>query len=147
MAKIIRKNLETHHLDVPGTVYFDPNLDHLSDFYLAEPDKRYYFIFLGDDDQVIGGAGLAEVSFFEDCAELQKLYLAKDTQGSRFGYEMVHLVEEKAKSLGYKQIYLETHSNLEAAMHIYHKLGYHEIPRPKEVVHGGMDHFFIKQLS
>ena len=30
IADIIRKSLEKFHLDIPGTVYFDPQLDHLS---------------------------------------------------------------------------------------------------------------------
>ena len=33
LAKIIRTNLEKLHLNVAGTVYFDPELDHLSTFY------------------------------------------------------------------------------------------------------------------
>ena len=33
VAKLIRKNLEKHKLDIPGTVYFDKGLDHLSDYY------------------------------------------------------------------------------------------------------------------
>ena len=33
IAAIIRTNLEKFHLDIPGTVYFDPELDHLSSFY------------------------------------------------------------------------------------------------------------------
>ena len=30
IAAIIRANLERYHLDIPGTAYFDPELDHLS---------------------------------------------------------------------------------------------------------------------
>ncbi len=146
LAKIIRDNLEYYHLDVPGTAYFDPHLDHLSDFYLAEPAKRHYFIITDERGEVIGGIGLAEVDFLKKGAELQKLYLARNVQGAGMGYEMIRLMEDKAKALGYQQIYLETHSNLAAAIHMYRKCGYHEIPKPNEVVHSGMDHFFLKSL-
>ena len=30
LSRIIRSNLEQFHLDIPGTAYFDPELDHLS---------------------------------------------------------------------------------------------------------------------
>ena len=49
LAGIIRTNLKAHGLDIPGTVYFDDNLDHLSDFYLEDKSERYYLIALKDD--------------------------------------------------------------------------------------------------
>ncbi|MCY3066316.1 hypothetical protein [Aerococcus mictus] len=33
LAKIIRHSLESVGLDQPGTAYYDPELDHLSQFY------------------------------------------------------------------------------------------------------------------
>ncbi|SDB50051.1 GNAT family N-acetyltransferase [Butyrivibrio sp. INlla16] len=145
IAGIIRDNLKQYNLDVPGTVYFDKNLDHISDFYLADSEKRYYFIAI-EGEKVCGGIGLAEVDFFEDCAELQKLYLSDEAKGQGFGYELIAMIEDKARQLGYKRMYLETHTNLEAAIHIYEKAGYRQIPRPEAVVHGGMDRFYIKDL-
>ena len=72
VAEIARYNLKKFHLDLPGTVYFDPELDHLSAFYSEKPDKRRYFVALDKDGQVIGGAGFAEFEGLDDCAELQK---------------------------------------------------------------------------
>ena len=37
IAGIVRANLEKFHLDIPGTVYFDPELDRLSEFYNSSP--------------------------------------------------------------------------------------------------------------
>ena len=37
IAGIIRRNLEHYHLDIPGTAYFDKELDSLSRFYNAMP--------------------------------------------------------------------------------------------------------------
>ena len=146
LAKIIRDNLKAHGLDLPGTVYFDDNLDHLSDFYLDENHKRFYYVLLDDDDNVIGGIGLAEFEFFEDCAELQKLYLADEVKGSGIGYKMVELIENKAREYGYKRLYLETHTNLAAAIHIYEKCGFKLIEKPASVVHATMNRFYIKNL-
>lgn len=145
IAEIVRMNLKAHDLDLPGTVYFDDNLNHLSEFYCEEGKRRFYYIVTDDEDRVIGGVGLAEFLYFENCAELQKLYLTDAAKGSGMGYEMVRLVERKAKELGYDNIYLETHTNLAAAIHIYEKLGYREIEKPAGVVHATMNKFYMKE--
>lgn len=145
LANIIRDNLKANKLDIPGTVYFDENLNNLSDFYLASP-QRAYFIALDDNDNIIGGIGLAELGFMDDTAELQKLYLTDAAKGQGLSYELIELVEETALNKGYKRIYLETHTNLKAAIHLYEKCGYKLIEKPKEVVHSSMNRFYLKEL-
>ena len=145
LANIIRDNLKANKLDMPGTVYFDENLNNLSDFYLASP-QRAYFIALDDNDNIIGGIGLAELGFMDDTAELQKLYLTDAAKGQRLSYELIELVEETALNKGYKRIYLETHTNLKTAIHLYEKCGYKLIEKPKEVVHSSMNRFYLKEL-
>ena len=146
LADIIKINLKAHGLDIPGTVYYDDNLNHLSDFYRKPGKKRFYYIFLNDNDEIIGGIGLAEFEPFADCAELQKLYLTDKAKGQGLGYQMIRLIEEKAGELGYRQIYLETHDNLPAAIHEYEKSGFREIEKPTAVVHATMNRFFLKDL-
>ncbi len=146
LAELIRNNLKKYKLDIPGTVYFDDNLNHLSDFYLAEPEKRHYFLMTDDDNKLVGGIGLAEVSFFDECCELQKLYLSDEVKGLGHSYTLMSLVDNKAKELGYKRIYLETHDNLAAAIHLYEKCGFLEIEKPEYVVHSTMNRFFMKDL-
>ena len=87
LADIIRNNLKANNLDIPGTVYFDENLNHLSDYYLASP-KRTYFIALDDADNIIGGIGLAELDFMDGTAELQKLYLTDAAKGQGFSINL-----------------------------------------------------------
>ena len=145
MAEIIRSNLRAVGLDIPGTAYYDDNLNHLSDFYLADKTRRYYCI-AEEDGKVIGGTGLAEIEYFEDCAELQKLYLTDVAKGKGLGYSLIEKIEYKARELGYKRIYLETHTDLKAAIHIYKKCGYKEIEKPSNVVHETMNLFLIKSI-
>ncbi len=145
LANIIRDNLKANKLDIPGTVYFDENLNNLSDFYLASP-QRAYFIALDNNDNIIGGIGLAELGFMDDTAELQKLYLTDAVKGQGLSYKLIELVEETALNKGYKRIYLETHTNLKAAIHLYEKCGYKLIEKPKEVVHSSMNRFYLKEL-
>lgn len=146
LASIIRYNLKKHGLDLPGTVYFDEGLDHLSTFYLGT-GKRNYFIALDEKGKVIGGAGFAEFSGFSDCAELQKLYLSEEAKGHGYGYELIDLVLSQAKKCGYKKIYLETHTNLAAAIHMYEKKGFRQIEQPANCVHATMNRFFLMDLE
>ncbi len=144
VAALIRDNLEQFGLDIPGTVYFDDGLDHLSDFYGSK--ERRYFVVEDKAGKVIGGIGFANFELMKETAELQKLYLLDSAKGYGQGYEMIRFIEDKMREAGYKQSYLETHDNLQAAIHIYEKCGYKEIERPKEVVHSTMNRFFLKVL-
>ena len=145
VARLIRDNLKKHKLDIPGTVYFDKCIDHLSDYY--GEDERSYFVIEDAQGNVIGGIGFAKLDFMEDTAELQKLYLDDSVKGAGLGYELISLVEDQMKEAGYKYSYLETHDNLQAAIHLYEKCGYAEIEKPDEVVHSAMNRFFRKRLS
>lgn len=146
IASIIRANLEKLHLNIPGTAYFDPELDHLSTYYNADSKKRAYFIALDETDQVMGGVGIAEFEYIPDCAEIQKLYLNAFAKGKGYGKELMQIAEAWAREAGYGQLYLETHSNLTAAMKLYEKLGFNQIEKPDAVLHGAMDHFYLKKL-
>ena len=146
VAEIVRANLKHFHLDIPGTAYFDPELEHLSAFCDAEPSKRRYFVALDDAGQVVGGAGIAEFEGIEDSAELQKLYLDDSAKGKGCGKELMRITEEWARSAGYKKLYLETHSRLTAAVELYEKLGFRRIEKPSQTNHGTMDLFYIKRL-
>lgn len=147
IADIIRKSLEKFHLDIPGTVYFDPQLDHLSSYYTSNSEKRAYFVVVDDIGKVLGGIGIDEFPGFERCAEIQKLYLTEEVQGKGLGKALMETAEKYAVQAGYERLYLETHTNLEAAIHLYEKLGFHKIQKPREVQHSTMNLFFVKELT
>lgn len=146
MAALVQANLKAHGLDIPGTAYFDPQLAHLSRFYAEKPAQRAYWVAADDAGTVLGGAGLAEFDGLEGCAEMQKLYLADAAKGHGLGTKLVRLVEDGARALGYRRLYLETHTNLVAACRMYEKLGFSVIDRPAGVQHGAMDRFYLKEL-
>ena len=146
IAEIVRQNLKAYHLEIPGTAYFDPELDCLSGYYCAQPDKRRYFVAELEDGTVIGGVGIAEFSGFAHCAELQKLYLVDEAKGKGFGKQLMQTAEQYAKAAGYRLLYLETHSNLETAIGLYEKLGFRQIEKPAAVLHSTMNRFYLKQL-
>ncbi len=146
VAGIIRRNLENLHLNIPGTAYFDPQLDHLSAYYNDGTKRRAYFVALDEAGQVAGGVGIAEFEGIPDCAEIQKLYLADSAKGKGYGRELMGIAEHWAGEAGYQRLYLETHSNFRDAMRLYEKLGFRQIGRPETVRHGTMDHFYLKEL-
>lgn len=147
IAKIIRHNLQKFHLDIPGTAYFDPELDHLSAYYDQNPEKRVYFVALNEENQVIGGVGVAEYTGFAHCGELQKLYLDDSVKGLGYGKELMQIAENWAREAGYEKLYLETHTNLAVAIKLYEKMGFAQIDRPDTAVHGTMNRFYRKELQ
>ncbi len=144
VAALIRNNLEKYGLDIPGTVYYDEGLDHLSECY-GKNDSRYY-VMEDADGRVIGGIGFAGFKPMKDTAELQKLYLDDSVKGSGLGYELISFIEAKMKEAGFRYSYLETHDILQPAIHIYEKSGYTEIEKPAQTGHGAMNRFFLKSI-
>lgn len=75
------------------------------------------------------------------------MYLDASAQGEGTGEALMKAAEDWAKEAGYQQLYLETHSNLHAAMKLYEKAGFQQIERPAAVCHGTMDYFFEEAVS
>ena len=145
LAEIVRYNLKNHGLDIPGTVYFDKETDNLYEAYTTD-EKKAYFVLADENDEAVGGIGFAEFTPIENCAELQKLYLADSAKGKGYGYTLIAFIEDEMRKGGFSVSYLETHTNLAAAQHLYKKCGYEEITRPESVMHGAMDTFLCKKL-
>ncbi|MFD1485418.1 GNAT family N-acetyltransferase [Lacticaseibacillus baoqingensis] len=144
VAALVRSCLQAAKLDQPGTAYFDPQLDHLSEFYAANPG-RAYFVLVDAANQVIGGCGIGE--YQGPVAELQKLYIAPSARGQGASHQLMQTCEDFAKQAGYTQVYLETHHNLGVAITLYAHSGYRQLPKPLHAgPHTTMDYFFIKDL-
>lgn len=146
IAQIIRTNLEKLHLDIPGTAYFDPELEHLRSYYNCNSSKRIYYVALDEAGQVIGGVGIAEFDGIENCAELQKLYLDDSVKGKGYGKKLLLIAEDWARSAGYQNLYLETHTNLSVALKLYEKLGFRQVEKPCSTPHSTMNCFYLKKL-
>lgn len=146
IAAIVRYNLKNHGLDIPGTAYFDPCLADLCAFYQGRECCGYY-ILTDEAGFVVGGIGFDKTTCVPNGAELQKMYLADSAKGKGLSYFLIGFIEDRMRQAGVKTAYLETHSNLKTAIHVYEKCGYQRIPRPAQVEHGTMDHFFAKNLD
>ena len=147
MAAIVRAALSAHGLALPGTAYFDPELDHLSAFYNADA-RRAYFVAVDDAGTAVGGCGIAEVSGSPGTAEMQKLYVAPEVRGNGLAHRLIAESERFARKAGYRRLYLETHHNLQAAVHLYQSLGWQELDGPLPgSVHSTMDIFMSTELD
>jgi putative acetyltransferase len=146
IAKIIRANLEKYSLNIKGTAYFDECLDNLFAYYNELPLERQYWVLLDDNDNVVGGAGFANLPYIDGCCELQKIYLIDEYKGQGYGLRLLELVIDNAKMVGYNKMYLETHDRLELALKLYLKYGFNEIEKPDFVVHSTMNKFLIKDI-
>ncbi|ERK57621.1 acetyltransferase, GNAT family [Gemella bergeri ATCC 700627] len=146
IAKIIKTSLEKEKLDIPGTAYFDPELNHLSRYYNINSYRRAYFIIMDDNNEILGGVGIAEFFGFKDCAEIQKLYLTSKSKGRGLGKHLMKVAEDYAKLVGYKRLYLETYSSLVPAIKLYELLGFKQIEKPEVILHSTMDYFFLKEI-
>lgn len=147
IAAIVRRALEAHGLDVPGTAYFDPELDHLSVFYAAEPGCAYFVAEDEQTGQVVGGAGYAHMTGTDGVAEVQKLYVDASARGRGIAKALMDAVESGARAAGYHAVYLETHHALAAAIGLYRARGYRELDGPLPgSPHTTMDYFFTKDL-
>ena len=60
--------------------------------------------------------------------ELAKLAVSPKVQGKGIGVLLCEAVVNKAKELGGKRIFIESNTRLKPAIHIYHKLGFRELP-------------------
>lgn len=145
IAEIVRHNLKEHNLDIPGTAYYDSCLDDLSSFYEGREGCGYY-VLTDENDRVVGGIGFDTINGVRKVAELQKMYLADSVKGNGLSYVLIHFIEDRMREFDIKTSYLETHSNLQTAIHVYENCGYVRIERPAEVGHSTMDHFYIKEL-
>ena len=144
VAQLIRASLEEFGLDKPGTVYFDPHLDHLADYY-QQQERAAYFV-LEDEGQLVGCGGFAPVS--DKIAELQKLYVTKNSRGKGYSSRLIKRIFQEARLAGYEQLYLETTTELATAVAVYQHYGFTSLQQPlsNDAGHPAMNIWMIKSL-
>ena len=134
IAAIIRNVLEESQLDVPGTAYFDPELDYMYDYYHKLVDSAYWVV--EDHGHLVGGVGIGLLS------ESLELPIKGHSELLTEKGEIV------AAERGYNFLYLETIRRLETAIILYEKWGYRFLDEPLlPGDHTLMDTFMIKDLN
>lgn len=88
-----------------------------------------------------------EFAGFNNC-EIDWLSVHKDFQKQGIGKKLVAFVEQKAKKLGFRGIYLYSHKDRKAAHKFYNKIGYKKINEfPNYYSSGDTSYLFGKILK
>lgn len=144
VKKIIQDSLETLGLDIPGTAYFDPQLNDLYQYY-SELNHANYWV-LEMEGQVVGGVGIAPFNEVDKICELQKMYLIPKVQGGGLSKNLMDTALSFAVQY-YEKCYLETMHELKTACKLYEKYGFTLLQEPLEGSgHSTMDAWYIKDL-
>mgnify|MGYP006141099243 CR=1 FL=1 len=109
-------------LPLTGTVYEDVETTRMFESY--QEDKAVYFV-VEDEGKVKGGSGIKVLDPNEaSICELQKMYLSHEIRGKGYSKQLLEICLDAAKSMGYKQCYLETLSELKTAQKLYKQYGF-----------------------
>ena len=142
MKQIIQQSLKIRGFDLPGTAYFDPQLDDLTAYYAAIPHAAYWVLEI--EGEIVGGVGIAP--WKNSVCELQKLYLNDAVQGR--GYSK--LLMDQALSFAaehYRACYLETLKELSIACRLYEKYAFQLLDRPLPGSdHTAMDAWYLRSF-
>jgi putative acetyltransferase len=125
LAGLIRSVFREFKIDRPGTVYYDPTTDNLSELFKT-PGSVYWIAEV--NGTMAGGCGIYPTQGLpEGCAELVKFYLLPEWRSRGIGRCLMEKCFESAKQFGYKQLYLESLPELSKAVSMYLKSGFRHI--------------------
>lgn len=97
--------------------------------------------------KIVGGCGIAPFSANDTVCELKKLFLLPESRGLGLGRKLTQQCLEYAKSQGFESCYLDTLSNMKAAIALYESLGFKHLQKPLAgTEHNGCNVWMLKQL-
>ena len=138
--------MELHYLALTSAgikLEHGPWEDDLKDVEGAYMNNRGEFIVAELDGKIVGMGAIRYKS--EIIAEVKRMRVDPGQQRSGIGSRILAILEVKAKELGYKELHLDTSSQLVGAMNFYLKHGYVEFKRVKR--DNGELVFFMKNIE
>ncbi len=128
IADIIRNTLLEFGAAQPGTMYYDPAV--YQSFEQFQKEGCAYFV-VEMNDIIVGGGGIFKTEGLpEGVAELARMYLLPEARGKGIGQKLLQHCENTAQNLGYRELYLESMSELRLALPLYEKMGYQYLDAP-----------------
>jgi len=145
LAVAVRKVLIEMGVPKVGTAYADAELDAMFEAY---QEDRYIYYVVEQAIEILGGAGIAPLKNGDPkVCELQKMYFLPQARGKGLGKEIIHRCLDFAKANQFKQCYIETMPNMEAAQKLYLKTGFTYIDHPMgDTGHSSCPIWMIKSL-
>jgi putative acetyltransferase len=128
IERIIKDIFHEFNMPLVGTAYEDEETPNMFESY--EGEKEVYYV-IEENGVVFGGGGIKPLRDFEDdVCELQKMYFSPSIRGKGFGKKMFDKCMQAAKDFGFEKCYLESASQLKAAIHIYKEKGFTHLDKP-----------------
>ena len=122
IEQVIRACFHEFKVPLEGTAYSDKETPRMFESYQNSNDVYYV---IENEGKVLGGGGVKPLKDFEtDICEIQKMYFSPEIRGQGYGRLIFEMCMNAAKELGYKNCYLESASQLKAAIHIYEAYGF-----------------------
>ncbi|MDN5574642.1 GNAT family N-acetyltransferase [Pediococcus parvulus] len=129
IKKIIQDCLRDVQLNIPGTAYFDPQLDSLAEYYEKLPHGIYWVVIDDTNKEVVGGCGVGPVPGQPGVCELQKLYLKPEARG----HGLAKILLQKSITFAqesYQKMYVVTDTKLAVANILYQHAGFTKLAKP-----------------
>jgi len=145
LTRMILQVLDEYDCNKPGFAAKDRELHRMYQTY--RQDGYAYFVALMND-KVVGGIGIAPLQGEASAVcELRKMYILPEGRGIGLGKQLMDKALRAACELGYKKCYLETVSNMDAAVSLYEKYGFTRRDTPLgNTGHFGCDLYFERLL-
>jgi len=144
VAAIIRTVMPEFGADGPGFAIHDAEVD---DMHGAYARKGCAYFVVEADGNVCGGGGIAPLDGEAGVCELRKMYFLSSLRGRGAGDALIRVCLDAARSLDYRQCYLETLTGMDAAQKLYERHGFTRIPAAMgKTGHFGCNRFYLRAL-
>ncbi|KAA5545752.1 GNAT family N-acetyltransferase [Adhaeribacter rhizoryzae] len=100
-------------------------LDNPENYIIA---KGGHILFARYQGEIVGTCALLKVT--DTTYELGKMAVTEKVQGLKIGQSLCQAAIAEAKALGATTLELYSHRSLQSALHVYHKLGFRQVPCP-----------------
>jgi putative acetyltransferase len=128
LSKMIREVFEEHDAPKNGTVYSDPTTDHLYESFQIE--KAVLWV-AENKNKILGCCGIYPTTGLpEQCVELVKFYLPKESRGKGIGKILMEKSIDWAEKFGYSELYIESLPQFSKAVNMYQKQGFIQLDNP-----------------
>lgn len=146
VARIIREVMTEFRAVGKGFSIEDPEVDHMSRAYSVA--GAVYFV-VEDSGKVVGGAGVGPLPQADpDVCELKKMYLRPGGRRRGLGRALLDHCLWAAGRLGYRRVYLETLTGMDAAQRLYEKRGFRPLPVPMGATgHTGCNRWYLREVE
>ncbi len=145
VARVIRAVMPEYGARGPGFAINDPEVDGMSAAY--PPPRAVYFV-LEVDGAVVGGGGVGPLWGGEEgTCELRKMYFLPAARGLGAGKALLARCIEEGRERGYRRMYLETLTAMDAAQRLYEGFGFRRLGAPMGATgHFGCDRWYSLEL-